>query len=88
MTVVRADDYPAGTLDNDGHGLGEAKFAARKALARTSPDWLDRLFAEHVTWIVTDPDDVAINAILRCPEGRRHAELTAEYGEVRIYHLQ
>jgi hypothetical protein len=86
--VVRADDYPAGILENDEHGLGEAKFAARRALARISPDWLDRLFAEHVTWVVADPDDVAINAVLDCPEGRQRAMLTAEYGKIRIYHLK
>jgi hypothetical protein len=73
---------------DDAQGLGEARLEQRRDLARISPDWLDRLFAEHVTWVVTDPDDVAINAVLDCPEERRRAVLAAEYGTVRIYHLK
>jgi hypothetical protein len=74
--------------DDDEYGLGATKLAARRDLARISPDWLDRLSAEHVTWVVADSDDVAINAVLDCLEGRQRAVLTAEYGKVRVYHLK
>jgi hypothetical protein len=76
----------AGDRDDDVYGLGEEKLAARRDLARVSQDWVDRLAAENVRWIVTDSDDNAINAILECTEGQQTA-LVAQYGEVRVYHL-
>jgi hypothetical protein len=53
----------------------------------TSDDWFDRLSAQNVAWIVTDPDDIAIGAILDRPKGRQRASLAAQYGNVRIFHL-
>jgi hypothetical protein len=85
---TQASVYVEKGHDDDELGLGGAKLEARRNLARISPDWLDRLSAEHVTWIVADSDEVAINAVLDCPEGRRRAMLTAEYGKVRIYRLK
>ena len=52
-----------------------------------SETWLDRLSAAHVVWIVTDPDDTAIEAILTSPEGRRRGLLAAQYGNVRVFRL-
>ena len=49
---------------NDIYGLGEVKFAARKNLSDISEDWLERLAAEHVTWIVANSKDAAVNAAL------------------------
>ena len=69
------------------HGLGASKFAARQNLASISQTWLDRLSAEHVTWVVTDPDDAAINAILEFPEEQGRAVLVAEYGRVRVFRI-
>jgi hypothetical protein len=73
---------------DDVYGLGAEKFAGRQDLARISDDWFDRLVAEHVTWLVADDDDVAINSVLECPEGQRRALLAARYGKVRVYRLQ
>jgi hypothetical protein len=64
--------------------LGEAKLAARRDLFRISPDWLDRLTAEHVTWVVADSDDIATQAVLNRTEGGQRAVLAAEYGKVQI----
>jgi hypothetical protein len=85
---TQASVYAEKGHDDDEYGLGAAKLKARRDLARISPDWLDRLSAEHVTWVIADSDDVAINAVLDCLEGRQRALLTAEYGEVRVYHLK
>jgi hypothetical protein len=72
---------------DDVYGFGEEKLAARIDLARISEDWLDRLAAQHVKWLVTDADDGAINAILERPEGQRTAVLAAQYGNVRVFRL-
>jgi hypothetical protein len=80
--------YPADSGDNDQFGLGQAKFAARKALTRITEDWLDRLLAENVTWVVADDEDDALNEVLASPEGRQSAVLVAQYGSVRIFHLK
>jgi hypothetical protein len=85
---TQASVYVENGSDNDQYGLGEGKLEARRDLARISPDWFDRLLTEHVTWLVADSDDVAINAILDCPEGRQRAVFAAEYGKIRIYHLK
>ena len=45
--------YPAESGDDDEYGLGKDKFAARKGLASISETWVDRLLAEHITWVVT-----------------------------------
>jgi hypothetical protein len=83
LSVFRAD-----TDDNDHYGLGHEKFAIRANLGNASETWFDRLAAEHVNWVVTDPDDVAINAILECPEGRNRAVLAAQYGTVSVFHVR
>jgi hypothetical protein len=80
--------YATETGADDVYGLGEGKFAARRNLAHVTETWFERLSAEHVTWVVTDPEDVTINAVLECPEGRRRAVLAARYGKVRVFRLQ
>jgi hypothetical protein len=78
----------AETADNDVYGLGEEKFAARRDLTRISESWFDRLEAQHIAWMVTDSDDIAINTILEGPEGRVRAALVAQYGKVRVFHIR
>jgi hypothetical protein len=85
---TQASVYPADSGDNDAYGLGKRKFAARKDLVRISENWLDRLAAEHVAWVVTDPDDVAINAVLDGAEEQGRAVVAAQFGEVRVFRLQ
>jgi hypothetical protein len=82
------DMYASDSRDDDMYGLGKKKFIARKDLAKISENWLGRLAAENVTWVVADSDDTAINSILECTEGQRLAAPVAQYGEVRVYHLQ
>lgn len=85
---TQASVYPADWGGNDAYGLGEAKFAARKNLASISASWFDRLSAEHISWVVTDPDDFAINAILARPEEQGRAVLAAQYGKVRVFRIR
>ena len=66
------------------HGLGASKFAARQNLASISQTWLDRLSAEHVTWVVTEPDDAAINAILSLPRSKVEPYWWQSTGEFRV----
>jgi hypothetical protein len=74
--------------NDDVYGLGPEKFAARKELRSISGDWFDRLLAEHVTWVVADADDITITTALECQEGQRRAVLAAQYGKVRVFHIQ
>jgi hypothetical protein len=74
--------------NDDVYALGPKKLAARKELRRISEDWFDRLLAEHVTWVVADADDIAINTLLDCREGQRRAALAAQYGKVRVFRIQ
>jgi hypothetical protein len=73
---------------DDVYGLGEERLARRKNLAVISEDWLDRLLAEHVGWVVTDPADVAINSVLDSSAGQRKTVLAARYGDIRIFRIQ
>lgn len=82
------DMYASDSRDNDMYGLGKEKFARRKSLARISETWFNRLAAEHVTWIVTDADNSAVNAALASPEGQRRAVQAAQYGKVRVYRFR
>jgi hypothetical protein len=84
---TQASVFPAASRDNDAYGLGKEKFAARTSLKNISPTWLDQLSAEHVDWVVTDPDDVPINALLESSEGKGRVTLAAQYGNVRVFHL-
>jgi hypothetical protein len=84
---TQASVYPDDSGSNDMYGLGEAQFLARRHLGDISDSWFDRLLAQHVAWIVTDPDDIAIEAILDRPEGRQRAVLAAQFGNVRVFHL-
>jgi hypothetical protein len=72
---------------DDVYGLGKEKFAARRELDTISEDWLERLSAEHVTWVVADPEDAAINSMLDTPPGRNRAALVAHYGDIRVFNL-
>ncbi len=85
---TQASVYTADSGDDDAYGLGAKKFAARESLSSISGSWLDRLGAEHVTWVVTDPTDVAINLTLECPEGRSRAILAAQFGQIKAFRLQ
>ncbi|MGH7087758.1 MAG: hypothetical protein ACREFQ_02545, partial [Stellaceae bacterium] len=73
---------------DDAYGLGAKKLAARRDLNRISPDWFDRLAAQRVTWLVTDPSDRAIDALVKSPEARQRAILVAQYGDVRVFRLE
>jgi hypothetical protein len=84
---TQASVYAENGRADDAYGLGEEKLAARRDLARVSETWLDRLSAARVVWIVTDPDDTAIEAVLASPEGRRRAQLAAKCGNVRVFRL-
>jgi hypothetical protein len=81
------DMYASDRRDDDMYGLGKEKFVARKDLDKISENWLDRLAAENVTWVVTDSANAAVNSILESAEGQHTAALVAQYGEVRVYHL-
>ena len=74
--------------DNDQYGLGNKFYAAKLELVSVSETWLDRLSAAHFGWIVTDPDDAAINTILDRPEARDRIVLAARYGKVRVFRMQ
>jgi hypothetical protein len=74
--------------DDDVYGLGPKKLTDRRELRRISEDWLDRLLTEHVTWVVADADDIAIDTLLESWEGQRRAVLAAQYGGVRVFHIQ
>ena len=87
-TQVSVYTDPAENRSNDAYGLGEEKLAARRDLASISEGWFDKVLAEHITWLVTDGDDVAINALLECPEGRDRAVLAARYGKVRVFRIR
>jgi hypothetical protein len=78
----------APNVDDDVYGLGRKKLAARRDLDRVSGDWFDRLAAQHVTWVVTDATDATINAALDSEAERRKAVLAAQYGRVRVFHLE
>jgi hypothetical protein len=84
---TQASVYPAAGGDDDAYGLGKEKFAARTSLESISPNWLDRLSAERVDWVVTDPSDVPINALLESSEGKGRVSLAAQFGNVRVFHL-
>jgi hypothetical protein len=85
---TQASVYPSDSEDNDAYGLGKQKFAARKALAEISENWFARLAEERVSWVVTDPKDATINAVLDSAEEQGRAVLAARFGEVRVFHLQ
>jgi hypothetical protein len=80
--------HPVVSGDNDPYGLGHGFYAARLELVSVSETWLDRLSAAHVGWIVTDPDDTAINTLLDRPEARGRIVLAARYGKVRVFQIQ
>jgi hypothetical protein len=77
---TQASVYPADSGNNDSYGLGEEKFAARVQLAAITENWLDRLTAEHVSWVVTDSDDVEINALLERGEHKARVALAKQFG--------
>jgi hypothetical protein len=80
--------YPADTGGDDAYGLGQGKFSVRTNLDRISHNWLKRLSAEHIAWLATDDDDAAINALLASPEVQAGVVLVAQYGDLRVFHLQ
>jgi hypothetical protein len=83
-SVLNADER----RDNDPYGLGTQKFAAREDLDRITQDWFDRLAAQQVTWLVTDADDLGINATLASAEGRCRAVLAAQYDNLQVFRLK
>jgi hypothetical protein len=85
---TQASVYPSDSGDNDQYGLGAEKFAARKNLITISETWFDRLLAEHISWVVTDADDVAINSVLDSLTGQHKVVLAAQYGDIRIFRVQ
>jgi len=85
---IQASVYPADGGDNDAYGLGQKKFAARRDLANISETWFDRLVEQRVTWIVADPGDVAISAVLEGAEQEGKVVLAAQFGGVRVFRLQ
>jgi hypothetical protein len=85
---TQASIHPVDSRENDQYGLGHEFYAAKLELVSVSETWLDRLSAAHVGWIVTDPDDAAINTILKRSEGRGRVVLAARYGKVRVFRMQ
>ena len=85
---TQASVYPAATGDNDSYGLGQEKLAARRNLAIASATWFDRLLEEHITWVVTDAADVAMNTILDSAEEGCRGALRAQYGAIRIFQIR
>jgi hypothetical protein len=84
---TQASVYPADSGNNDQYGLGEEKFAARVRLAEITENWLDRLTAEHISWLVTDSDDVEINALLDRTETKARVTLARQFGNVRVFRM-
>jgi hypothetical protein len=85
---TQASVYPADSGNNDSYGLGEEKFVARVQLAAVTENWLDRLTAEHISWVVTDSDDVEINAILERGENKSRVALARQFGTVRVFRIK
>src|ERR1051325_1383704 len=85
---TRGSVYPADGGNNDQYGFGEEKFTARVQLAAITENWLDRLTAEHISWVVTDPDDVEINAILERAESNARVALAKQFGNVRVFRIK
>jgi hypothetical protein len=85
---TQASVYPADSGNNDQYGLGKEKFTARAQLAAITENWLDRLTAEHISWVVTDPDDVEINAILEREESTARVALAKQFGNVRVFRIK
>jgi hypothetical protein len=85
---TQASVYPADSGNNDQYGLGADKFGARVRLAAITENWLDRLTAEHISWVVTDPDDVEINATLERAESKARVTLARQFGNVRVFRIK
>jgi hypothetical protein len=85
---TQASVYPADSGNNDSYGLGEEKFVARVQLAVITENWLDRLTAEHISWVVTDSDDLEINAILERGENKSRVALARQFGNVRVFRIK
>ena len=85
---IQASVYPADGGNNDQYGLGKEKFTARAELAAITENWLDRLTAEHISWVVTDPDDAEINAILERGESKARVALAKQFGNVRVFRIK
>jgi hypothetical protein len=85
---TQASIHPVDSRDNDQYGLGNKLYAARLELVSVSETWLDRLSAAHVGWIVTDPDDAAINTVLHQSNARGRVVLAARYGKVKVFRMQ
>jgi hypothetical protein len=61
---------------------------ARVQLAAITENWLDRLAAEHISWVVTDSDDIEINAILERAENKARVALAKQFGNVRVFRIK
>jgi hypothetical protein len=85
---TQASIHPVDSGDNDQYGLGHEFYAARLELVSVSETWLDRLSGAHFGWIVTDPDEAAINTILDRLEARSRIVLAARYGKIRVFRMQ
>ena len=85
---TQASVYPADSGNNDQYGLGEEKFAAKAQLAAITENWLDRLTAEHISWVVTDLADVEINAILERAASKARVALVKRFGNVRVFRIK
>jgi len=85
---TQASVYPADSGNNDQYGLGEEKFAAKAQLAAITENWLDRLTAEHISWVVTDLADVEINAILERAASKARVALAKRFGNVRVFRIK
>src|SRR5271163_257347 len=85
---TQASVYPPDSGNNDQFGLGEEKFTARAQLAAITGNWLDRLTAEHISWVGTDPDDVEINPILERAESKARVALAKQFGNVRVFRIK
>jgi len=76
--------FPAQNGANDQYGLGEKKLLKRIDLNRISEDWVARLSAEHIRWIVSDSEETEINIVLEGAERNRTVFTMAQFGNLRI----
>jgi hypothetical protein len=77
-----AEDNP-----DDPHGLGEKMFRARYDLQRISEDWVTRLFRQNVNWIVSDPSETQLNAVLDRALRGGTVSTEKQFGQIRIIRL-
>jgi hypothetical protein len=80
--------YPLTDVSNDTYGLGGSKFFARHDLERISGDWVERLSAQNIRWVVSDSTETELNRVLDEAVGDGRVSTEARFGRIRISLLQ